>query len=84
MSHYFCWCVCDAVMCPLTEWLTADGQRTQLADEDATSRTVDGWRQINTLAHYGIHKIATMFLVQATDTSTTRTKKSVTSCECSY
>ncbi|XP_043246790.1 plexin-B-like [Amphibalanus amphitrite] len=59
--------------CVALEWLTADGQRTPLADEDATSRTVDGWRQINTLSHYGINKIATMFLVQARET--VRTKK---------
>ncbi|XP_043224973.1 plexin-B-like [Amphibalanus amphitrite] len=77
--------VVDAVFCGLPAsqrpshhcvalvWLTADGQRTPLADEDATSRTVDGWRQINTLSHYGINKIATMFLVQARET--VRTKK---------
>ena len=61
--------------------MTADGQRTQLADEDATSRTVDGWRQINTLSHYGINKIATMFLVQARETVRTKKYNTTPSCE---
>ncbi|XP_037070123.1 plexin-B-like [Pollicipes pollicipes] len=59
--------------CVALEWYRADGQRTLLADEDATSKAVDGWRQINTLSHYGISKIATMYLVQARET--VRTKK---------
>jgi len=59
--------------CVALEWYSADGQRTLLADEDLTSKVVDGWRQINTLSHYGISKIATMFLVQARET--VRTKK---------
>ncbi|XP_037071029.1 plexin-B-like [Pollicipes pollicipes] len=34
--------------CVALEWYRADGQRSLLADEDATSKAVDGWRQINT------------------------------------
>ncbi|KAF0309517.1 Plexin-B [Amphibalanus amphitrite] len=36
------------------EWRHGRGGHLTLADEDLTSKMVDGWRRINTLAHYGV------------------------------
>ena len=54
-----CVCVCVAV------WST--GTRSEsvlpLEDEDAETRTVDGWKRINTLQHYNVQDNSTMYLV---------------------
>jgi len=34
-----------------------------LEDEDAETRTVDGWKRINTLQHYNVQDNSTMYLV---------------------
>jgi len=48
-----------------TVWHT--GQRSEsvlpLEDEDAETRTEDGWKRINTLQHYNVQDNSTMHLV---------------------
>ena len=45
------------------EWRHGRGGHLTLADEDLTSKMVDGWRRVNTLAHYGVKDSAVMSLV---------------------
>ncbi|EEC14243.1 plexin B, putative [Ixodes scapularis] len=45
------------------EWRHGRGGHLILADEDLTTKTVSGWRQINTLRHYGVKDSAVMSLV---------------------
>ncbi|XP_037069956.1 plexin-B-like [Pollicipes pollicipes] len=45
------------------EWRHGRGGHLTLADEDLTSKMVDGWRRLNTLAHYGVKDSAVMSLV---------------------
>lgn len=45
------------------EWRHGRGGHLILADEDLTSKMVDGWRRINTLAHYGVKDSAVMSIV---------------------
>ncbi|KAG1679056.1 Plexin-B [Nymphon striatum] len=39
------------------------GSHVILADEDITTKTVNGWRQVNTLRHYGVRDLAIMGLI---------------------
>ncbi|GIY44957.1 hypothetical protein CEXT_129011 [Caerostris extrusa] len=45
------------------EWRHGRGGHLILADEDLTTKVVNGWKRINTLAHYGIRESAVMCLV---------------------
>ncbi|PRD35992.1 UNVERIFIED_CONTAM: PlexB [Trichonephila clavipes] len=45
------------------EWRHGRGGHLILADEDLTTKVVNGWKRINTLAHYGIRDSAVMCLV---------------------
>ncbi|XP_013784511.1 plexin-B-like [Limulus polyphemus] len=45
------------------EWHHGRGGHLTLADEDSTTKTVNGWKRINTLEHYGIKESAVMRLV---------------------
>lgn len=47
----------------LAEWRHGRGGHLILADEDLTTKIVNGWKRINTLAHYGIRESAVMCLV---------------------
>lgn len=46
-----------------TEWRHGRGGHLTLADEDLTTKTVNSWRRINTLKHYGVKDSAVMSLV---------------------
>lgn len=46
-----------------SEWRHGRGGHLILADEDLTTKVVNGWKRINTLAHYGIRESAVMCLV---------------------
>ncbi|XP_022257983.1 plexin-B-like [Limulus polyphemus] len=45
------------------EWHHGRGGHLVLSDEDLTTKTVNGWKRINTLDHYGIRETAVMSLV---------------------
>ncbi|XP_055593886.1 plexin-B [Uranotaenia lowii] len=45
------------------EWRHGRGGHLTLQDEDLTTKTIGGWKRINTLAHYGIKESAVMSLV---------------------
>ncbi|XP_037578148.1 plexin-B isoform X1 [Dermacentor silvarum] len=45
------------------EWRNGRSGHLILADEDMTTKTVNGWRQINTLRHYNVKDSAVMSLV---------------------
>lgn len=45
------------------EWRHGRGGHLILADEDLTTKTLNGWKHINTLDHYGIKEAAVMSLV---------------------
>lgn len=45
------------------EWRHGRGGHLILQDEDLTTKTLNGWRRLNTLRHYGIKDFAVMSLV---------------------
>ncbi|RWS18010.1 plexin-B-like protein [Dinothrombium tinctorium] len=45
------------------EWRESPNRRLLLSDEDITTKTVNGWRRINILAHYGVKDGAVMNLI---------------------
>ncbi|XP_049538871.1 plexin-B [Anopheles darlingi] len=45
------------------EWRHGRGGHLVLRDEDVTTKTVHGWKRLNTLAHYGVKESAVMSLV---------------------
>lgn len=46
------------------EWRHGRGGHLTLQDEDLTSKTIDGWKKLNTLRHYGVKESAVMSLIQ--------------------
>jgi len=57
-----------------------------LSDEDATTKVINGWKRLNTLAHYGVKDSAVMSLVPRKLTTCTLTnghcKSSYRNCKC--
>uniref|UniRef100_A0A182NZN8 Sema domain-containing protein n=1 Tax=Anopheles epiroticus TaxID=199890 RepID=A0A182NZN8_9DIPT len=45
------------------EWRHGRGGHLVLRDEDVTTKSVHGWKRLNTLAHYGVKESAVMSLV---------------------
>lgn len=45
------------------EWRHGRGGYLTLQDEDLTTKTVNGWKRLNTLAHYGVKESAVMSLI---------------------
>ncbi|KAF9417011.1 hypothetical protein HW555_005839 [Spodoptera exigua] len=45
------------------EWRHGRGGHVTLQDEDVTTKTINGWRKLNTLAHYGVKESAVMSLI---------------------
>lgn len=45
------------------EWRHGRGGHLTLQDEDLTTKTVNGWKKLNTLAHYGVKESAVMSLI---------------------
>ncbi|GBP38091.1 Plexin-B [Eumeta japonica] len=45
------------------EWRHGRGGHVTLQDEDVTTKTLNGWRKLNTLAHYGVKESAVMSLI---------------------
>ncbi|XP_022245711.1 plexin-B-like [Limulus polyphemus] len=59
----------------LPEWRPGNGGQLTLADEDLTTKTVSGWRRINTLRHYGVTESAVMSLVSKQNSSLSSNSK---------
>jgi hypothetical protein len=57
----------------LVEWRQLRGGSVILSDEDATSKITNGWKKLNTLAHYGVKESAVMSLVPRKMTNCTMT-----------
>ena len=47
----------------VTEWHHGQRGHLLLQQEDITTKCSNGWRRVNTLAHYGIRDVAVMKLV---------------------
>ncbi|XP_001352289.2 plexin-B isoform X1 [Drosophila pseudoobscura] len=45
------------------EWRHGRGGHLTLQDEDLTTKTISGWKRLNTLAHYGVKESAVMSLI---------------------
>jgi plexin A len=45
------------------EWRNGRAGHLTLQDEDLTTKTINGWKKINTLCHYGVKESAVMSLV---------------------
>lgn len=45
------------------EWRHGRGGHLTLQDEDLTTKTIQGWKRLNTLAHYGVKESAVMSLI---------------------
>lgn len=45
------------------EWRHGRGGHLTLQDEDVTTKTINGWKRLNTLAHYGVKESAVMSLL---------------------
>ena len=59
---FVCVCVCVCVCTP-TEWRQLRGGSLILTDEDEKTKVINGWKRLNTLAHYGVKDSAVMSLV---------------------
>jgi len=55
------------------EWRQLRGGTVILSDEDATTKVINGWKRLNTLAHYGVKDSAVMSLVPRKLTTCTLT-----------
>jgi hypothetical protein len=61
---FYCWAkntFVNLLDCLTVVW-QLPGQRLPLNDDDVSTQTVDGWRRINTLAHYHIPENATFII----------------------
>jgi hypothetical protein len=45
------------------EWRHGRGGHLTLQDEDLTTKSIGGWKKLNTLAHYGVKESAVMSLI---------------------
>lgn len=52
-----------------SEWRHGRGGHLTLQDEDLTTKSVCGWRKLNTLAHYGVKESAVMSLIPRQNTN---------------
>lgn len=65
-----------------TEWRHGRGGHLTLRDEDVTSKTLCGWRKLNTLSHYGVRESAVMSLISRMPESyASNCKQSCQNCE---
>ncbi|XP_022252680.1 plexin-B-like [Limulus polyphemus] len=61
----------------LSEWKRGNGAQLTLADEDLTTKTINGWRRVNTLRHYGVTESAVISLVSKQNDSLTSDCKGI-------
>ena len=66
------------------EWRQGQRGHLTLQDEDLTSRTVGGWKKLNTLAHYGVKDSAIMSLVTRPNDSYSSNNTSICKKSCKH
>lgn len=64
----------------LTEWRHGRGGHLTLQDEDLTTKTLGGWKKLNTLAHYGVKESAVMSLISRQNDSFNNCKQPCHNC----
>ncbi|KAF2885610.1 hypothetical protein ILUMI_20552 [Ignelater luminosus] len=62
------------------EWRHGRGGHLTLQDEDVTTKTINGWKKLNTLAHYGIKESAVMSLISRQNDSFNNCKQPCHNC----
>lgn len=62
------------------EWRHGRGGHLTLQDEDLTTKTVNGWKKLNTLAHYGVKESAVMSLISRQNDSFNNCKQPCHNC----
>ncbi|KAF7286951.1 hypothetical protein GWI33_002800 [Rhynchophorus ferrugineus] len=62
------------------EWRHGRGGHLTLQDEDLTTKTIGGWKKLNTLAHYGVKESAVMSLISRQNDSFTNYKQPCHNC----
>lgn len=67
----------------LVEWRHGRGGHLTLQDEDLTTKTINSWKKLNTLAHYGVKESAVMSLIsRQNDSYTMNCKQPCHNCKC--
>jgi hypothetical protein len=65
-----------------SEWRHGRGGHLTLQDEDLTTKTIYGWKKLNTLAHYGVKESAVMSLIpRQNDSFNANCKQPCQNCE---
>nr|XP_023013437.1 plexin-B [Leptinotarsa decemlineata]XP_023013439.1 plexin-B [Leptinotarsa decemlineata]XP_023013440.1 plexin-B [Leptinotarsa decemlineata] len=62
------------------EWRHGRGGHLTLQDEDLTTKTICGWKKLNTLAHYGVKESAVMSLISRQNDSFNNCKQPCHNC----
>ncbi|KAJ8983308.1 hypothetical protein NQ317_010846 [Molorchus minor] len=62
------------------EWRHGRGGHLTLQDEDLTTKTLGGWKKLNTLAHYGVKESAVMSLISRQNDSYNNCKQPCHNC----
>lgn len=62
------------------EWRHGRGGHLTLQDEDVTTKTLNGWKKLNTLAHYGVKESAVMSLISRQNDSFNNCKQPCHNC----
>lgn len=63
------------------EWRHGRGGHLTLQDEDLTTKTINGWKKLNTLAHYGVKESAVMSLISRQNDSFNNCKQPCHNCK---
>jgi plexin A len=67
------------------EWRHGRGGHLTLQDEDLTTKSICGWKKLNTLAHYGVKESAVMSLIpRQNDSFNANCKQSCQNCTGTY
>ncbi|KAF4532611.1 hypothetical protein B566_EDAN013516 [Ephemera danica] len=67
------------------EWRHGRGGHLTLQDEDLTTKSIGGWKKLNTLAHYGVKESAVMSLIpRQNDTFNSNCKQPCQNCTGTY
>ena len=66
------------------EWRHGQGGRLVLQDEDMSTKTLNGWRRLNTLSHYGIHEQCVMSFIPKQNGYGAPCYQSCANCSSSY
>lgn len=65
----------------MVEWRHGRGGHLTLQDEDVTTKTLNSWKKLNTLAHYGVKESAVMSLISRQNDSFNNCKQPCHNCK---